>query len=73
MTLTGVYFGVGCQKKTTRRSGGASRSASRGPDQSDKDQAHWVQISTPMCGKTFGWWMIPDIDDVVAVSNMAIP
>jgi uncharacterized protein involved in type VI secretion and phage assembly len=36
-------------------------------DGGDTDQSHWAQLLTPMEGKKFGWYTLPDIDDVVAV------
>jgi len=36
-------------------------------DQGDVDQTHWAQLLTPMEGKKFGWYALPDIDDVVTV------
>jgi uncharacterized protein involved in type VI secretion and phage assembly len=36
-------------------------------DGGDTDQTHWAQLLTPMEGKKFGWYTLPDIDDVVVV------
>lgn len=36
-------------------------------DNGETDQSHWAQLLTPMEGKKFGWYALPDIDDVVAV------
>ena len=36
-------------------------------DHGDTDQTHWAQLVTPMEGKQFGWYTLPDIDDVVVV------
>ena len=36
-------------------------------DAGDTDQTHWAQLLTPMEGKKFGWFVLPDIDDVVVV------
>jgi uncharacterized protein involved in type VI secretion and phage assembly len=36
-------------------------------DRGDEDEAHWAQLVTPMEGKQFGWYALPDIDDVVVV------
>ncbi len=40
-------------------------------DAGDTDSAHWAQLLTPMEGKEFGWYTLPDIDDVVIVLFMA--
>jgi uncharacterized protein involved in type VI secretion and phage assembly len=39
-------------------------------DQGDTDQTHWAQLMTQMEGDKFGWYVLPDIDDVVAVMFM---
>jgi uncharacterized protein involved in type VI secretion and phage assembly len=36
-------------------------------DHGDEDQTHWAQLLTPMEGKKFGWYTLPDIDDVVVI------
>jgi uncharacterized protein involved in type VI secretion and phage assembly len=36
-------------------------------DKGEQDQTHWAQLVTPMEGKKFGWYTLPDIDDVVVV------
>lgn len=36
-------------------------------DGGDVDQTHWAQLLTPMEGQKFGWYTLPDIDDVVVV------
>jgi uncharacterized protein involved in type VI secretion and phage assembly len=40
-------------------------------DNGDTDQTHWAQLLTPMEGQKFGWYTIPDIDDVVVVMFIA--
>lgn len=40
-------------------------------DNGDTDQTHWAQLVTPMEGKKFGWYTLPDIDDVVVVMFVA--
>jgi uncharacterized protein involved in type VI secretion and phage assembly len=40
-------------------------------DGGDVDQSHWAQLLTPMGGKKFGWYVLPDIDDVVVVMFIA--
>jgi len=70
-TLCGVYYGVVCQNKDDEKN--LARIKVRFPwlDGGDQDQAHWAQLATPMCGKEFGWYMLPEIDDVVAVVFIA--
>ena len=40
-------------------------------DGGDKDQTWWAQLMTPMEGKKFGWYTLPDVDDVVVVMFVA--
>lgn len=40
-------------------------------EQGDKDESHWAQLLTPMEGKKFGWYVLPDVDDVVVVMFIA--
>ncbi|MBV8757619.1 MAG: hypothetical protein JO257_10100 [Deltaproteobacteria bacterium] len=40
-------------------------------DGGDKDQTHWAQLLTPMEGKKFGWYTLPDIEDVVVIAFIA--
>lgn len=67
MGLAGVYYGIVCQNKDDEKK--LARIKVRFPwlPQGDKDQAHWAQLATPMSGNKWGWYMLPDIDDVVAV------
>ena len=65
--LAGVYFAIVCQNKDDEKKLGRIKVRFPWLDHGDTDQAHWAQIATPMCGNKFGWWMIPDVDDVVAV------
>ena len=37
-------------------------------DGGDTDQGHWCQLVAPMEGKKFGWYTLPDVDDVVVVA-----
>ena len=37
-------------------------------DGGDTDQSHWAQYITPMNGKKFGFYSLPDIEDVVVVA-----
>jgi uncharacterized protein involved in type VI secretion and phage assembly len=62
----GLHYGVVCQNKDPDK---LDRIKVRLPwlDGGDQDQTHWAQLLTPMEGKKFGWYAIPDIDDVVVV------
>lgn len=70
-TLAGVYFGIVCQNKDEELKLGRIKVRFPWLDNGDVDQSRWAQLSTPMCGNKFGWWMIPDVDDVVAVMFVA--
>jgi uncharacterized protein involved in type VI secretion and phage assembly len=62
----GLHYGIVVQNKDPDK---LERIKIRLPwlDGGDKDQTHWAQLLTPMEGKQFGWYVLPDIDDVVAV------
>ena len=66
----GVHYGIVVQNKDPEN---LDRVKVRLPwlDQGDVDQSHWAQLVTPMEGKKFGWYTLPDIDDVVAVMFIA--
>lgn len=66
----GVHYGVVCQNKDPD---GLNRIKIRLPwlDNGDVDQTHWAQLVTPMEGNEFGWFTLPDVDDVVAVMFIA--
>jgi uncharacterized protein involved in type VI secretion and phage assembly len=36
-------------------------------DQGETDQTHWAQLLTPMEGKKYGWYTLPDIGDIVVL------
>jgi uncharacterized protein involved in type VI secretion and phage assembly len=40
-------------------------------DGGDRDESYWAQLVTPMEGNRFGWYVLPDIDDVVVVMFIA--
>jgi uncharacterized protein involved in type VI secretion and phage assembly len=65
--LYGLHYGVVCQNKDPDN---LDRVKIRLPwlDGGDTDQTHWAQLLTPMEGKKFGWYTLPDIDDVVVVA-----
>lgn len=66
MTMPGIYYGIVTQNKDPEN---LNRIKVRLPwlDKGDVDQTHWAQLSTPMEGKKFGWYVLPDIDDAVLV------
>lgn len=62
----GLHYGVVVQNKDPDK---LNRIKVKLPwlDGGDTDQTHWAQLATPMEGKQFGWFTLPDIDDVVVV------
>jgi uncharacterized protein involved in type VI secretion and phage assembly len=70
LTQYGLHYGVVCQNKDPEN---LNRIKVRLPwlDEGDKDQTHWAQLLTPMEGKKFGWYTLPDIDDVVVIAFIA--
>ena len=66
----GLQYGVVCQNQDPEN---LDRIKVRFPwiDGGDVDQTHWAQLLTPMSGKQFGWYTLPDIDDVVVVMFIA--
>ncbi len=70
-TLCGIYYAIVCQNKDDELK--QARIKVRFPwlDGGDKDQAHWAQLATPMSGDKFGWYTLPEVEDVVAVVFIA--
>lgn len=66
----GVHYGIVVQNKDPEN---LDRVKVRLPwlDKGDVDQTHWAQLMTPMEGKKFGWYTLPDIDDVVVIMFIA--
>ncbi|MEO8703102.1 MAG: phage baseplate assembly protein V [Kofleriaceae bacterium] len=66
----GLHYGVVCQNKDPDK---LERVKVRLPwlDGGEQDQTFWAQLLTPMGGKKFGWYTLPDIDDVVAIMFIA--
>ena len=66
----GLHYGVVTQNKDPDKLG---RIKVRLPwlDGGDTDQTHWAQLMTPMEGDKFGWYTLPDIEDVVVVMFIA--
>jgi uncharacterized protein involved in type VI secretion and phage assembly len=62
----GLHYAIVCQNKDPDN---LNRIKVRFPwlDKGDTDQTHWAQLLTPMEGKKFGWYTVPDVDDVVVV------
>ena len=62
----GLHYGIVCQNKDPDK---LDRVKVRLPwlDGGDTDQTHWAQLLTPMEGSKFGWYTLPDIDDVVVI------
>ena len=62
----GLQYGIVTQNKDPEN---MNRIKVRLPwlDQGETDQSHWAQYVTPMEGKKFGWYALPDIEDVVVV------
>ncbi|HTL35988.1 MAG TPA: phage baseplate assembly protein V [Kofleriaceae bacterium] len=65
--LFGLHYGVVCQNKDPDN---LDRIKVRLPwlDGGDQDQTHWAQLLTPMEGKKFGFYTLPDVDDVVVIA-----
>ncbi len=65
-----MYYGIVAQNKDPEK---LNRIKVRLPflDGGDVDQSHWAVLVTPMNGKKFGWYTIPDIDDAVVVMFIA--
>lgn len=70
MTLPGVYYAIVTQNKDPENK---CRVKVRLPwlDNGDRDQTQWAQVAVPMNGAEFGWYTIPDVEDVVAVMFLA--
>src|SRR5215813_9182016 len=62
----GLHYAIVCQNKDPDN---LDRIKVRLPwlDGGDTDQTHWAQLLTVMEGNKFGWYTLPDVDDVVAV------
>jgi uncharacterized protein involved in type VI secretion and phage assembly len=66
----GLHYGIVCQNNDPDK---LDRVKVRLPwlDGGDTDQTHWAQLLTPMEGNKFGWYTVPDVDDVVVVMFIA--
>ncbi len=69
-TQYGLHYGIVCQNKDPEN---LNRIKVRFPwlDGGDTDQTHWAQLLTPMEGDKFGWYTLPDVDDVVVIIFIA--
>lgn len=69
-TSYGLHYAIVCQNKDPEK---LERIKVRLPwlDGGEEDQTFWAQLLTPMEGKKFGWYTLPDIDDVVTVMFIA--
>jgi uncharacterized protein involved in type VI secretion and phage assembly len=63
----GLHYGIVTQNKDPDK---LNRIKVRLPwlDGGDTDQSHWAQYVTPMNGNKFGWYSLPDVNDVVVVA-----
>lgn len=63
----GLHYGIVTQNKDPDK---LNRIKVRLPwlDGGDTDQSHWAQYVTPMEGNKFGWYSLPDVNDVVVVA-----
>jgi uncharacterized protein involved in type VI secretion and phage assembly len=70
MGLSGIYLAIVTQNKDPEK---LERIKVRLPwlDKGEEDQTEWAQLATPMEGNKFGWYSLPDIEDVVAVGFIA--
>ncbi|NVB83056.1 MAG: hypothetical protein HOV81_32055 [Kofleriaceae bacterium] len=66
----GLHYGIVCQNNDPDNK---NRIKVRLPwlDGGDTEQTAWAQLVTPMEGNKFGWYTLPDIDDVVVVMFIA--
>jgi uncharacterized protein involved in type VI secretion and phage assembly len=66
----GLHYGIVCQNKDPDNK---NRVKVRLPwlDGGETEQTAWAQLVTPMEGNKFGWYTLPDIDDVVVVMFIA--
>jgi uncharacterized protein involved in type VI secretion and phage assembly len=70
LTLFGIHYAVVTQNKDDLK---LARVKVRFPwlDHGDTDQTHWALVSVPMVGDKYGFYTLPEIDDVVAVMFIA--
>lgn len=64
----GIHYGIVTQNKDPDK---LERIKVKFPWLNDTDESHWCQFVTPMEGKEFGFYALPDIGDVVTVMFIA--
>ena len=66
----GVHYGVVCQNNDPDK---LERIKVRLPwlDGGQSDQTYWAQLVTPAAGSKWGWYTLPDVEDVVVVMFIA--
>jgi uncharacterized protein involved in type VI secretion and phage assembly len=69
--LCGVYYALVCQNKDDEKKLARIKVKFPWLDEGMKDQAHWAQLATPMSGDKFGWYTLPEVEDMVAVVFIA--
>lgn len=67
----GLHYGVVVQNKDADGVGNRIKVKLPWLDQGDTDQSHWAQLQQPMEGNKFGWYVLPDVEDAVAVMFVA--
>jgi uncharacterized protein involved in type VI secretion and phage assembly len=70
MTLFGVHYAVVTQNQDPDK---LARVAVKLPwlDHGDQDQTYWALCAFPMAGDKYGFYTLPDVNDVVAVMFIA--
>jgi uncharacterized protein involved in type VI secretion and phage assembly len=70
LVLYGVHYAIVTQNQDDEK---RARVKVRLPwlDHGDQDQTYWALLSVPFVGDKFGFYTIPDVDDVVAVMFIA--
>ncbi len=66
----GIHYGIVTQNQDPEK---LERIKVKFPwlEKGDEDESNWCQYITPMEGKEFGWYSLPDIGDVVTVMFIA--
>ncbi|MBA3539404.1 MAG: phage baseplate assembly protein V [Deltaproteobacteria bacterium] len=61
----GLHYGVVCKNQDDEQQLGRVKVTV--PWLDGQDETHWAQLLTPMEGKEYGWYNVPEIGDVVVV------
>lgn len=64
MAFAGAVYGVVTQNKDPDK---MNRIKVKFPWLTEAEESHWAQLLTPMEGKEFGWYTLPDVDDAVVL------